>query len=315
MQERSFKDYLIVSLKGIAMGAADTVPGVSGGTIAFISGIYEELITSISNVNLSLLKTWKNHGFKEMWKSFNGNFVLALLSGILISVFTLMRLANYMLEHHPILIWSFFFGLVIASIWYVGRQIEQWNIKSVAALIIGAVAAYYVTTIPVASSDNSLIYLFFSGSLAVCAMILPGISGAFILVLLGAYQEITQAVHDFNFKKIGLVGLGAICGLLAFSKLLKWLFTYYKTITLAVLTGFIAGSLNKIWPWKEVLESITLDDKEIVTKEQSVLPWNYNEDPQLWFAIILMLAGFFLILILEKLAEKKPETNAANTDV
>ncbi|MDR6300437.1 DUF368 domain-containing protein [Mesonia maritima] len=315
MQERSFKDYFIVSLKGIAMGAADTVPGVSGGTIAFISGIYEELITSISNVNLSLLKTWKNHGFKEMWKSFNGNFVLALLSGILISVFTLMRLANYLLEHHPILIWSFFFGLVIASIWYVGRQIEQWNIKSVAALIIGAVAAYYVTTIPVASSDNSLIYLFFSGSLAVCAMILPGISGAFILVLLGAYQEITQAVHDFNFKKIGLVGLGAICGLLAFSKLLKWLFTYYKTITLAVLTGFIAGSLNKIWPWKEVLESITLDDKEIVTKEQSVLPWNYNEDPQLWFAIILMLAGFFLILILEKLAEKKPETNAANTDV
>ena len=180
---------------------------------------------------------------------------------------------------------------------------------------MGAVIAFYLTSLPPAASSNSNLYLLLCGALAVCAMILPGISGAFILVLLGAYRNITQAVHDFDFKKIALVALGAIVGLLTFSKILKWLFKHYRNLTLAILTGFITGSLNKIWPWKEVLESTKIEEKIIVLKDKSVLPWNYDGESNLLFATLLMLAGFFLIIILEKLADQKPDGDAANPDV
>ena len=310
--QRNFKDYFTIALKGVAMGAADTVPGVSGGTIAFISGIYEELITTIGNVDISLFKTWKFQGFKAFWNQLNGGFIVSLLLGILFSVFTFMRLANYLLKEHPVLIWSFFFGLVVASIWFVAKQIDKWKISTFIAAILGAAVAYYITSLPPAASSDSYIYLLICGAVAVCAMILPGISGAFILVLMGAYRNITQAVHDFDFKKIALVGLGAIVGLLTFSKILKWLFAHYRNITLAVLTGFITGSLNKIWPWKKVLESTQIEEKVIVLKDKSVLPSNFEGDAQLLFAILLMLAGFFLIIILEKLAEQKPDEDAAN---
>lgn len=289
------------------MGAADVVPGVSGGTIAFISGIYEELISTISGVNFSLLKTWKKEGFLSMWRKLNGSFILALLSGILISVFTVMRLANYLLENHPILIWSFFFGLVVASIWYVASQIPTWNWKIVLALVIGAVVAFYLVSLPPMAGNSSNLFILLSGAIAICAMILPGISGAFILVLLGAYKNITEAAHDFDFKTLGIFAVGAVIGLLSFAKLLKWLFVHYSSITLAVLTGFIAGSINKIWPWKEVLEKELIGDKELVLEEASVLPWNYQGEPNTLYAILLMLAGFFLILFLEYLANQKPE--------
>jgi putative membrane protein len=311
--QRSLVDYLKISLKGMAMGAADVVPGVSGGTIAFISGIYEELITTISGVNLSLLSTWKADGFKAMWEELNGNFIVALFAGILVSIFSVMRVANYLLENHPVLIWSFFFGLVVASIWFVGKQIPKWTWKIVLALVIGAAVAFYIVSLPPLSASNSYLFLFFAGALAVCAMILPGISGAFILVLLGAYKSITEAAHDFDLKTIGIVGVGAVFGLLTFSKILKWLFVHYSSITLAVLTGFIAGSLNKIWPWKETLETAMYGEKEVVLKEASVLPWNFDGDPQTLWSVVLMLAGFFLILGLEMLAGNKPENaNAAN---
>lgn len=311
--QRSFMDYLTVTLKGMAMGAADVVPGVSGGTIAFISGIYEELISTISGVKPSLFITWKEDGFKAMWKELNGNFILALFSGILISLFTVMRLANYLLENHPVLIWSFFFGLVIASIVFVARQIPRWNWKIVLALILGAAVAFYIVSLPPLSANSSYLFLFFAGALAVCAMILPGISGAFILVLLGAYKSVTEAAHDFDIKTLGVLALGAVFGLLTFSKVLKWLFVHYSSITLAVLTGFIAGSLNKIWPWKEVLEKAVYGDKEVVLREASVLPWNFQGDPQTLWAILLMFAGFFLIIVLEVIATKNPETaDAAN---
>lgn len=299
----------------MAMGAADTVPGVSGGTIAFISGIYEELITTIGNVDFSLIKEWKANGFSSFWEKLNGGFITSLLLGVLVSIFTFMRLASYLLENHPVLIWSFFFGLVIASIWFVAKQITQWKLLSFIGLIAGAVVAFYITTLPVASSNDSYLYLFISGAIAVCAMILPGISGAFILVLLGAYETVTKAVHDFEFKKIIAVGIGAITGLLLFSKVLKWLFEHYKNLTLAVLTGFIAGSLNKIWPWKHVLETKVFGDKVKIMDEESVLPWNFNGDSQLLYASLLMLAGFLLIIILEKVAEVKPNGNAADPNV
>ena len=311
--QRNLSDYLKVSLKGMAMGAADVVPGVSGGTIAFISGIYEELINTISGIKPSLLTTWKKDGFPTMWKEMNGNFLLALIGGILVSFFSLMRVANYLLENHPILIWSFFFGLVVASIWFVAKQIPKWNYKVILALIIGAAIAFYIVSLPPMAANTSYLYLFFSGAIAVCAMILPGISGAFILVLLGAYKSITEAAHDFDLKTLGVVGIGAVFGLLTFSRILKWLFVHYSSITLAVLTGFITGSLNKIWPWKEVLETATYGEKEVVLKEASVLPWNFDGNPQTIWAFVLMLAGFFLIILLEYLATDKPESeDAAN---
>ncbi|WZL89287.1 DUF368 domain-containing protein [Salinimicrobium sp. 3283s] len=313
---RSFKDYLVLTAKGMAMGAADIVPGVSGGTIAFISGIYEELISTISGVKIGLLYTWKNEGFKAMWKEFNGNFIIALLGGILFSIFTVMRLTNYLLENHPILIWSFFFGLVLASIYYVAKQIEKWTFNVFLFLVIGAGVAFYITSLPPLAAAPNDLYLFFAGAIAICAMILPGISGAFILVLLGAYKTVSEAAHEFDLKILGIVALGAVFGLLSFSRLLKWLFRNYSTLTLATLTGFIAGSLNKIWPWKLKLETAQYGDKVITLRDESVMPWNFGSEPHTFQAFMLMLAGFALILILEGLAEKKPvQDNAANPNV
>lgn len=311
--QRSFIDYLSISLKGMAMGAADVVPGVSGGTIAFISGIYEELISTISGIRPSLLQIWKKEGFKAMWKALNGSFILALFTGILISLFTVMRLANYLLENHPIFIWSFFFGLVLASIWYVGSQIPKWNFRVLLSLIVGAAIAYLVVSMPPLGASSGNLFIFFAGAIAICAMILPGISGAFILVLLGAYKTITEAAHDFDLRILGIFAIGAVVGLLTFSRLLKWLFVHYTNITLALLTGFIAGSLTKIWPWKEALEIQVYGDKEIVLKESAVLPWNFSGEPQTGYAFFLMLAGFLLIFGLERLANQKPEQqNAAD---
>ncbi len=287
------------------MGAADVVPGVSGGTIAFISGIYEELITSINNINPSLIKNWKNEGFNGFWKKLNGNFLVALFLGIFISLFSLATLVSWLLENEPVLLWSFFFGLVAASIFFVGKEITRWNMGTIIILILGAAIAYFITTLPAFENATSLPYLFMSGALAVCAMILPGISGAFILVLLGSYKTILDAVHERNIQVVLTVAIGAIFGLLSFAKLLKWMFSHYKNLTLALLTGFILGSLNKIWPWKLVLETKIIGDKIIPLKEQNVSPYNFEGDAQLMFAIIAATIGFSLIFILEKVASKK----------
>jgi putative membrane protein len=333
--QRRFKNYFIITLKGIAMGAADAVPGVSGGTIALISGIYKELISSISNINLSLLKTLSKDGFSIFWKQLNGNFLLALLIGILTSFVSFMRLAKYLIEQHPVLIWSFFFGLIIASIFFVGKQITKWNPASILALIIGAFIAYYITTLPSLASNNNPFFLFIAGAIAICAMILPGISGSFILVILGAYKTLSDAIHDWDFKRIAIFGIGAVVGLLSFSRVLKWLFKHYNNITMAVLTGFIMGSLNKIWPWKKTItvlneaqgEAIPFSDIsdlgtlsvyqqqinnfesiKIIT-EESVSPFVYSSinnqiSSQLNIAIALIVAGFLTIFILEKIGSK-----------
>jgi putative membrane protein len=305
MKDRNLLQYIFITLKGIAMGAADVVPGVSGGTIAFISGIYEELITSINNINLSLIKIWKNEGFNGFWNKLNGNFLVALFLGIFISLFSLATLVSWLLENEPVLLWSFFFGLVAASIFFVGKEITRWNMGTITILILGAAIAYFITTLPASENATSLPYLFISGALAVCAMILPGISGAFILVLLGSYKTILDAVHERNVQVVLTVAIGAIFGLLSFAKLLKWMFSHYKNLTLALLTGFILGSLNKIWPWKLVLDTKIIGDKIIPLKEQNVFPSNFEGDPQFMFAIIAAIIGFSLIFILEKVASKK----------
>jgi putative membrane protein len=304
---RSLKDYIIISLKGMAMGAADVVPGVSGGTIAFISGIYEELLSSISSFNFGLIKTLRKEGIKSVWKQVNANFLLALFIGIFISIVSLAKAIKWLLENEPVLLWSFFFGLVLASIIYIGKQITKWNIGSIVILIAGAGLAYYITTLnPMISESSSPLFLFLAGAIAICAMILPGISGAFILVLLGAYKPILAAVNDRDYTIIGAVGLGAIVGLLTFSRILKWLFKNYKNYTLAILTGFIVGSLNKIWPWKETISWRTNSEGiEVPLNQVSVSPLSFEGEAQLTMSIVLAIVGFGMILLLEKLAVKK----------
>jgi len=304
--QRRLKDYLMISLKGLAMGAADAVPGVSGGTIAFISGIYEELVSTISNINISLFKTLFTKGLKAFWNEANGNFVLALLSGIIISYVSFMKLAKYLLENQPVLIWSFFFGLIIASIYFVGKQITKWNLPVIIAFIIGTGVAFYITMLPALSNNENSSFLFFAGAIAICAMILPGISGSFILIILGAYKTLSDAIHDIDVKKIVIFVAGAVIGLLSFSHVLKWLFKNYYNITLALLTGFIFGSLNKVWPWKETLTWYT-DSKGIKNPllQESVSPFSFDGDSQLLVATILMIIGFLSIFILEKIGSKK----------
>jgi len=291
----------------MAMGAADVVPGVSGGTIAFISGIYEELLNSISSFNLSLFSVLKNEGFKKVSKMVNGRFLLALFIGICISVLSLAKLIENLLENHPILIWSFFFGLVLASIIYIAKQIKIWNIKSYLYLIFGLIFAYYITTLnPVISQNSSPWFLFLAGMIAICAMILPGISGSFILVLLGAYKPILNAINTKDFFSVVIFMAGAILGLLTFSRVLKWLFSKYKNYTLALLIGFIAGSLNKIWPWKETISWRTNSKGiEVPFNTTSVSPLSFDGDSKLLMAGLLAIIGFGLILLLEKLAVKK----------
>lgn len=309
MQQRTVLDYVIITLKGMAMGAADVVPGVSGGTIAFISGIYEELLESIASVNLKNLKLLKTDGIKTFWNKINGNFLASLLVGIAISIVSLAKLISWLLDNHPILVWSFFFGLVLASILYIGKQITKWNVVTFIALILSAFLAYWITTLnPLIAEDTSPIFLFLAGGLAICAMILPGISGAFILVLLGAYKPVLEALHDRNFKIIAVIGAGAIVGLLTFSRILKWLFNHYKNVTLAVLTGFVLGSLNKIWPWKEVLTTrVNSHGEKVALNTQSISPFSFEGESQLVVAIILAVAGFLTILFLEKIAIKNEQ--------
>jgi putative membrane protein len=304
---RKVKDYIVISLKGLAMGAADVVPGVSGGTIAFISGIYEELLGSISNVNFDLFKTLKNEGFNAAWKQLNGSFLLSLFVGIFISVISLAKTIKWLLENEPVLLWSFFFGLVVASIIYIGKQVENWNVKIIILFILGVLFGYVITVIPPTNvGEVNYLFLIFAGAIASCAMILPGISGSYILLLIGVYPIVMTAITTRDYKIIGAIALGVIVGLLSFSKVLKWLFTNYKNQMLIVLTGIMLGSLNKVWPWKETVS--TYLDSHGATKpllEQSVSPFSFEGDPQLMMAIVLIIVGFSLILIMEKLAVKK----------
>ena len=303
--KRAVKDYLVITLKGVAMGAADVVPGVSGGTIAFISGIYEELIDSINRVNLGTLKILKKEGIAATWISINGNFLFSLVLGIGLSVLSLARLIRHFLETQPILIWSFFFGLVLASIIYVAMKVQRWNIGTIFLLLLGAFIGYIITTLTPHNAEATYPYVFLSGALAICAMILPGISGGYILLLMGMYKPVLDALHDKNIGLIMTLMAGAVIGLLSFSRLLKWLFDHYENLTSAILTGFIVGSLNKIWPWKEVLESEMINGKLKILDEKSIMPYSYANDPQLGMAIVMAVTGFLFIVLLERLAKQK----------
>ena len=304
---RSTRDYIIIGLKGMGMGAADVVPGVSGGTIAFISGIYEELLTSISNVNFGLLKTLKKEGFKVAWKQLNGAFLASLFLGIFISIVSLAKTIKYLLENEPVLLWSFFFGLVVASIIFIGKQVENWNYKFLFLAMFG-VAFGYIITIASSTTLTEINYLFlvFAGAIASCAMILPGISGSYILLLMGVYPIVMTAITHRDVTIISAIGIGVILGLLLFSRLLKWLFKKYKNQMLVVLTGLMLGSLNKVWPWKTTISTYLNSHGE--TKpllEQSISPFSFNGDPQLIMSIVLAIIGFLLIIGMERVAQLK----------
>jgi putative membrane protein len=314
-----FPDYIIITLKGMAMGAADVVPGVSGGTVAFISGIYQELLSTINNVDFSFFTIWKKIGFTTAWHHINGSFLMSLLIGIGISILSLSKLITHLLKTHPLLVWAFFFGLVVASIVFVGKQISKWQLASAMFLVVGSILAFFITIAEPTESPEGYFYIFLSGVLGIIAMILPGVSGAFILLLMGSYEIVMSTINDF---RSGLLSLnwellwpavtklitfcfGALVGLKLFSKILTWMFAKYKNLTLAILTGFMIGSLNKIWPWKEVISTRINSHGEMVPfVERSILPNAFEGNPQYLGVTLLMLCGFLVIFILEKAATK-----------
>lgn len=303
LMERKLKDYAVLMLKGMGMGAADVVPGVSGGTIAFIVGIYDELINSIKSINLESLKLFFSGKWATFWTKINGNFLFFLLAGIGISVFSLAKLITWLLVNQPILVWSFFFGLVLASTWFVSKDIKEWKSwKTWVAFVIGAVVAFYITVATPAETPSNLLFIFLCGVIAICAMILPGISGSFILVLLGKYFFIMDAVKTLDVVVIAVFGAGACIGITFFSRILSYALAHFRNITLAVLTGFMLGSLNKVWPWKEVVETFVDSHGEVKPLiETNILPNAHVPE-----AVVLMVVGFFLVYFLEKLSAKTP---------
>lgn len=298
---RNLKAYGMLVLKGMGMGAADVVPGVSGGTIAFIVGIYEELVDSIKSINGQTLKMLFTGKIGAFWKAINANFLLSIVAGIAISIFSLAKLITYLLVYHPILVWAFFFGLVLSSTWFVSKDIKKWNWKTVTSFIIGTALAYYITVATPAQTPTNLFFIFLCGAIAICAMILPGISGSFILVLLGKYFYIMEAVKTFNISVMLVFICGAAIGITTFSRVLSFALRRFHDTTIAVLAGFMLGSLNKVWPWKETLETYTDSHGEIrPLVEVNILP-----NQLVWEAVGLMILGFFLVYFLEKLSMKE----------
>lgn len=298
------KKYLLILLKGMGMGAADVIPGVSGGTIAFITGIYEELVHSIKSFDLTAVKLFFTGKWKSFWQHINGTFLLAVFGGVFISVISLAQLLEYLLHEYPIHIWAFFFGLILVSSYVVARKIKNWHYPIVVALIAGIGAAFYITSVTPAQTSDEPWFIIIAGALASCAMILPGISGSFILLLLGKYEFALNAVNNVDIGSLLLLGAGAVIGLISFAKLLSWLFKKYHDITIAVLAGFMLGSLNKIWPWKETIESIVIDGESKPLVEKNILP--SLSDPNSHFAggILFFLAGVALIVLIEIILNK-----------
>ncbi len=305
-RKRGLRDYLSIYLKGIAMGSADVVPGVSGGTIALLVGIYDELLAAISHAaSKDLLRILRPGGLARYWTKVHGGFLLALLLGVGTALFSLARLLGHLLDTYPEYVWSFFLGLILASILFVGREVRQWGAKQVLALVLGAAAGWYISTAaPLASTPGdttSALTYFAAGAVAVCAMVLPGISGSFILLLLGKYRAILAAVQQLDFAVLIPVALGAAVGLLSFARLLSWLLSRWRATTMATLTGFIIGAIVRVWPWQ-------LPDPETEGLARAVSPAQYQAAglEVHWPATIgLICLGFGVVMLLERLAGRK----------
>ena len=298
----------MVGLKGCAMGMADVVPGVSGGTIAFISGIYEELLNSIKSIDLEAIKLLFSGKFRALWEKVNGKFLCSLIAGIGVAILTMARLMTYMLENHPIITWSFFFGLIIASALMVAREVNRWSVTSVVTMIVGIALSYWITVVSPATTPNDWWFVMLSGAIAICAMILPGISGAFILLLLGKYMYIMEAVTELNIGVLVVFAIGAIAGIVSFSHVLSWLLAKWHDATVTMLMGFMIGSLNKVWPWKQTLETY-LDSHGV---EQPLVQANVSPaqfevlggESHLVLAIVSCVVGFALIYVIEMIGKR-----------
>lgn len=309
MANRGLGEYIILGFKGMLMGAADIIPGVSGGTVAFIAGIYEELIASIKNIDLSKLLILKNQGFKSFWTSINGGFLLALLVGIAFSMLSLSRIVSYLLKSHSELLWAFFFGLILASSYFIARNIRKWTLPLVLIFACATIGSYGITLASVQEGSDHGLMIFCSGAVAICAMILPGISGSFILLLLGMYGPMMQALMNLDLFKIVIFLSGCVLGLLAFSRLLSWMFERFGQQTYIMLLGVMIGSLNKVWPWKHnVSFALNRHGEQIPVKQISVLPSQYQElthqDPQLWGAVVLMLLGILIVVAMDQIPKR-----------
>lgn len=305
------KKSLLLFAKGVAMGAADVVPGVSGGTVAFISGIYDELLRSIAGIPEAALQLLRGRVVKA-WQMANATFLLVLLSGILTSVFSLARLITWLLEQHPIPVWSFFFGLILVSSHLVGREITRWNWTRIASFIVGAAFAWWITVASPIQWGHDPLSLFLAGAIAICAMILPGVSGSFLLVLMGLYGLVLGAVKGLDIGVLAIFAAGCLVGILSFARLLSWLLARFRDLTLAFLTGLMLGSLNKVWPWKQTLTwRVDSHGQQVPLLQENLWPLQFAEqsgqDAQLMAAVLLAVAGVVLVLGLEWLAGRKQQ--------
>jgi len=332
------KNSLSTILKGMAMGIAEVIPGVSGGTIAFITGIYEKLLNTIKAFGPELIQSFKQGGVKLAWQIINGNFLIALIAGMLVGVVVGVFGITHLLDNYPILLWAFFFGLIIASAIYIGKQVKKWNWSSLLAITVGAVVAYWITIAAPAEGNTALWFVFLSGMIAISALMLPGISGSFILLLLGMYTYIIPTLKNTlrtfegeNLIVLGVFGLGCLVGLATFSRVLSWTFKHYENTTLALLTGFMIGSLNKIWPWRipeiwlvktldgeyitpegtldytAYQESLSLGEELKLLVEKNVSPANFEQltdEPNYFLgAVICAIAGFVVVFLLERISK------------
>lgn len=298
---RTIFDYFWIGARGFTMGAADVVPGVSGGTMAFILGIYDELLDSINAVDVNFIQRILTFKWREAFANFPWKFLISIAMGILTAILTLANALHWALENHPVYIWAFFFGLIVASILVVRRRVRNWNLVNILAAVAAAVGAFILVGLAPSETPHTPILLFLSGAFAICAMILPGISGAFILVLLGKYTHVLSAVKSLDILTVALVGLGAVVGLLSFARLLRWMLHKNHDLVVAILTGFMIGSLRKVWPWK-AFEPVG----DTFVLETNFIPSTFNGEVIL--ALTFMVIGILLVLIVEHFANRRVVT-------
>lgn len=287
MEIRNTVDYIKLFFKGVFMGIADAIPGISGGTIALLLGIYEELISTISGLNFGLITKLKNNGFKSFWESLNGNFLITLVLGIGISLILFVKISANLLTSHPLYVWSFFLGLILATVYVIYKLIESWNLVNIISTLLMIAFSIILTSDSLnISDDTNLFYILICGIIASSAMILPGISGSLILVILGVYKILVEALDNLDVKIISSFIVGALIGVISFSKILKWLFNNYKSLAYSIMLGLVIGSIEKIWPWNKSFSA-----------ELSNL--------DLFLSISLVILGFIIVFILEKTKKVK----------
>ncbi|MBU1240493.1 DUF368 domain-containing protein [Myxococcota bacterium] len=296
----NINDSVMVMLKGALMGAADVIPGVSGGTMAFITGIYGRLIDAINSVDLTTLRLFFTGKFRESFARIHFRFIIPLVIGVFFSVFTLARVITRLLESHPVELWSFFFGLIAASIWVVLKEVKEWSLSTGVGLVGGAVGAWFIVGMIPVSTPNTWWFTIIAGIVSIIAMVLPGISGSFILVLISQYRRIMEAVKSLDLETLGFFYIGTMIGIIGFARVLGWLLKHHRALTLAILSGFMVGSMRKIWPYKEVLESTVIHGKTMVLKERNILPQTL--DYTLWRAVGFAVVGLIVVITLEYVA-------------